>query len=67
MAHVVVRATLHLPARHRQQRLRAVERLDLTLFIDADDHCVLGRTHVQPDDVAHLLDDVGITREFEGL
>src|SRR5690606_31264848 len=34
---VVVRAPLDLSRAHRQQRLRTIERLDLALFVDADD------------------------------
>ena len=51
---VVMRASLDLTGPHRQQRLRAIQRLDLGLFIDAQDHGVVGRMHIQTDDVAHL-------------
>jgi hypothetical protein len=41
---VVMRAALHLAGPHRQERLRAVQRLDLWLFIDAEDRRVLRRS-----------------------
>ena len=44
----------------RQARLRAVERLDLALLVDRDDHRVLGRVHVEADDVLDLLGELGI-------
>jgi hypothetical protein len=40
MPHVVVRSTLRLTEIHRQNRLRALERLDLGLFVDGEDHGV---------------------------
>ena len=46
---------------------RAVERLDLALLVDAQDDGALRRRHVEPDDVAHLGDEVGIGGELEGL
>lgn len=67
VSNVVVRASLHLPARHRQQRLRALQRLHLALLIHAQHHRVLRRTHVQAHDVTHLLNEVRITRELERL
>jgi len=39
---VVVRAPLDLPGPHRQQRLRAVERLHLAFLIDTQHDCALG-------------------------
>src|SRR3546814_19565472 len=60
-------APLRLSWSHRQHRLAAVERLDLALFIDAQDQRTLGRRQVEPDNVAHLLDEQGISRELEAL
>ena len=50
----------------RQARLRAVERLDLALLVDRDDHRVLGRVHVEADDVLDLLGELGIVGALEG-
>ena len=38
---------------HRQQRVRAVERLDLRLLIDAQHQRMVGRVELEADDVAH--------------
>ena len=64
---VVVGAALDLARAHRQQRLGAVERLDLRLLVHAEHQRVLGWAHVEPDDVAHLLDEERVRRELEGL
>ena len=60
-----------LPSRNtfaqRQQRLRAIQGLDLGLLVQADDGGVLRRTQVQADDVADLLLGLGIGTEFESL
>ena len=60
-----------LPRRHprhqRQHGRRAVERLDLRLLIDAQHDRGLGRIQVQPDDVAHLVDELRIRGELERL
>src|SRR6516162_1849948 len=50
----------------RQARLRAVERLDLALLVDRDDHRVLGRVHVETDDVLDLLGELRIIGALEG-
>src|SRR3546814_12975194 len=67
VALVIMAAPLRLSWSHRQHRLAAVERLDLALFIDAQDQRTLGRRQVEPDNVAHLLDEQGISRELEAL
>jgi hypothetical protein len=54
-----------LAGRHRQQGLRAVQGLHLALLINRQDDGVLWRIHVQADDVADLLDGVGIGGEVE--
>ena len=53
---VVVRPAFDLARLHRQQRLRAIERLNLRLLIDAEDRRMRGRIQIQPDDVPDLLD-----------
>ena len=52
---------------HRQRRLGAIERLNLRLLIHAQDHRVVRRVEVQPDDVAHFLDEERIGGQLEGL
>ena len=48
--------SLDLSRPHRRQRLGAVERLDLRLFINALPRCTVERIKVEPDNVAHLVD-----------
>ena len=50
----------------RQARLRAVERLDLAFLVDRDDQRVLGRVHVEADDVLDLLGELGIVGALKG-
>src|SRR5262245_14732086 len=64
---VVVRAPLDLAGAHRQQRLRAVERLDLALLVYAQHERALRRIEVEPDDIAYLLDELWVGRELERL
>src|SRR5665647_2465589 len=47
-----------------QQRLAAIERLDLALLVDAERDGALRRVEVQADDVAHLLDEQRILGEL---
>jgi hypothetical protein len=50
-----------------QDGLGAVEGLDLALLVDARDHRPVGRVEVETDDVADLLDELGVVGELEGL
>ena len=52
---------------HRQDRLGAVEGLDLALLVDTEHQRAIRRRHVKADNVADLVDEVRITGEFEGL
>ena len=67
MTGVVMGAPLDLTRSHRQQRLGAVERLDLRLLVDAQHQSPLWRRQVEADDVAHLLDEQRIVRQLERL
>ena len=60
---VVVCAPLGSTRQHRQQRRRAVERLNLRLLVDAQHDGVRRRVDIQAHDVAHLVDQprVGAT------
>ena len=64
---VVVRPPFDLPGLQRQQRLRAIERLNLRLLIHAEDRGMSGRMQIQPDDVPDLFDQQRIVRQFERL
>jgi len=50
----------------RQARLRAVEGLNLALLVDRDDHRVLGRVHIEADDVFDFGREIGIVGALEG-
>jgi hypothetical protein len=67
VARVVVRAPLDLLGAHRQQGLRAIERLDLRFLVYTEDERVLCRIEVEPDDVPDFVDEEGIPRELECL
>jgi hypothetical protein len=45
---------------HGQQRLRAIQCLDLRFVVNAEHNCLIARVEVKPDDVSHLLDNEGI-------
>src|ERR671915_292992 len=64
---VVVGAALGLAGPHRQERLGAVQRLDLALLVDAKHHRAIRRVEIEPDDVAHLLHEQRVGGELEGL
>ena len=67
MTDVVVRPALGHARHHRQDRLLAVERLDLAFLVDAKDKRPVGRREVKADDIAHLVDEQRIARQLEGL
>ena len=62
---VVVRHRAAAPPLQRQPRLRAIERLDLTLLIHAQDERVLGRIEIQPNDRLDLLGERRIATDLE--
>ena len=64
---VVMCAALHLAGPHRQERLRAVQRLDLGFFVDAEYRRVLRRIQIQPHDVTHLFHEQRVGRQLERL
>ena len=55
VAPVVMSAPLDLSGPHGQHRLRAVERLDLALLVDAKHERALGRVEVEADNIPQLL------------
>ncbi len=52
---------------HRQTRLGAIEGLHLALLIATQHQRMLGRRHIQTDDVFELLGKLGVTRHLEAL
>jgi hypothetical protein len=67
MADTVVAAPLRLTGTHRQQQLTAVQGLNLSLLVDAQDQRPLRRGQIEPDVGAHLVDEQRIARQLEGL
>ena len=65
MADVVVGDTFDVAQTHRQQRLGAIESLDLRFLVNAKHNCLIGRVEVEADDVSYLLDEEGIVGELE--
>src|SRR5579885_484621 len=61
--HAVALVAVGLPGGHpgcqRQNRLRAIQGLDLALFVHAKHHGVIRRIHVEANDVTHLLHKLG--------
>ena len=64
---IIVRTPLGLSGPHRQQGLRAVERLHLAFLIDTQHDSALGRRQVEPDDIAHFLYEQRIGGQLESL
>jgi hypothetical protein len=67
MPFVVVRPPLNLARAHWQQRLSAIQCLDLRLLIDAEYQGTVWRVEVEADDIANLVDEQRIGRRLEGL
>ena len=67
VAPVVMRAPLRHAGPERQHRLRAVQRLNLCLFVDTQHDRALGRMQIQPDDVTDFLHKQRVLRQLEGL
>src|SRR5438128_9654380 len=55
------------PWREGQHRVKAIQGLDLALFIDAEDGCVLRRIQVEADDVSGLGLEIGVIRSHVAL
>jgi AraC-like DNA-binding protein/CheY-like chemotaxis protein len=65
VTHVIMRAPFRLARAQRQNRRGAVERLNLAFFIDRQEQGAIRRAEVQPDDVAHLVDEQRILRQLK--
>ena len=64
---VVVRAALGRGGQHRQARGGAVQGLDLRPLVHGQNQGVLGRAHVEADDVADLADELRVRAQLPGL
>jgi len=67
VADIVMAPAFGIARRHRQQRLRSVQGLNLRFLIDAQDRRFVWRRHIQTHDIPHLLDEQRVFGELEGL
>ena len=67
VAAVIMGAQLRRSGAHRKDRLGSVQSLDLSLLVSAKHKRSLRRIEVQTDDVAHLLNELGVVGELEGV
>jgi len=65
MADVIVGDPLHIAQAHGQQRLGAIQGLDLALSVHAEHHRFVGRIQVQAHDISDLLPEEGVGGELE--
>jgi hypothetical protein len=64
MSFVVVGAPLGLPMAHGQQRLSAIQCLDLRFLIDAEHQGAVRWVEVKANNIANLVDEQRISREL---
>jgi len=64
---IIVAAPFYLARPQGQQRLRAVERLDLGFLIDTEHQGPIGRVQIQADNIADLLNKQRVLGELERL
>ena len=64
---VIVGAALGHTRYHRQHRLGPIQRLHLTLFVDAEHHRFLWRIVVEPNNIDDLGHELRIRRELEPI
>ena len=67
VAQIIGGVALGLAGTHRQHGLAAVQRLDLALLVHAQDQRAVGWIEIQPDDVAHLVDEQRVFGEPEAF
>jgi hypothetical protein len=64
---IVMRPAFHLSGLQGQQRLGAIECLDLRFLVDAEHRRMRRRVQIQADDVADFLDEERVVRQLERL
>ena len=67
VAVVIVGYPFDITQSHRQDRLGALQRLDLGFFIHAQDQRLVRRIEVQPDHIADFLHEEGVGGKLETL
>jgi hypothetical protein len=65
VADIVVCDSLDVSQAHGQERLGAIQSLNLALFINGEHQGVIGRIQVQAHNVAHLFNKEGVRGQFE--
>ena len=65
VADVIMTLTLGVARPQRQHRTSPIESLYLALFVNAHHHGVIGRVHVQPRQVPHLLHEERVRGKLE--
>jgi len=55
------------PGFHRQSRLSSIQRLDLTLLINAQHESFLGRVHIKANNVPQFVNELRVSAEFESF
>ena len=63
---VIMSAPLRPPRHHRQNRLRAVKRPNLTFLVSKQHQGAIRRIEVQPHHIAHLFDEQRVCGELAG-
>ena len=67
MSFVIVGPSLDLSRAQLQHRLRPVQGLNLSLFVDREHHGVGRRIHVEPHDIHYFFGEVRIVADLESL
>jgi len=62
---IVVGPPLGRPEDHWQDQRVAIQRLDLTLLVDAQDQGAIRRSEVEARDIAHFIDEQRVPRQPE--
>src|SRR5215467_16401352 len=67
MPFIIVRLPCWQAGPQGKNRLRSIQRLNLTFLIQAEDDRLIGWVHIEPNNVAHLASKFWIVTKLEGL
>jgi hypothetical protein len=67
VADLVVSDTFDVAQTHGQQRLGAIDGLDMRFLVNTEHNCLVGRVEVEANDVSYLFNKEGIVGELERL
>lgn len=65
MTLVIMCLSLNLSRAKLQFRLGPIKSLNLGLFVNRQNQCIVRRIHIEPDNIAHFFSEVGIVADFE--